>query len=350
MPVDVVGTATTFPGTSSDSPSAARGGRGPRSPRRSEGRPDPLATPRATTEVWVHGPADGVLDTMDELGVLPQLVLTAEEVQDIPFIDAAVQTFLVLQVLGIAAVVSLIAVAVVYLLRDSAAEGARPCCPTAWACPVRHDACGVGRRAGCDAGRIVRRRAIAGRSLSSVARRAEHRSAPVDPPGPVDRRAGGALLVTAVGLVAAAVVGGAMADRGARASSDGGGDARCRVSRPCGSRGSCAPIEPPPARCGRCATSPRRSRAAACRSSSAPPAAASHRCCGSSRGSIVPRAGSIDVMGVEIGHASSRARRAVRRSTVGYVFQRPSDNFVGHLTVGQHLRLAAGTDRRETRT
>jgi ABC-type lipoprotein export system ATPase subunit len=55
-----------------------------------------------------------------------------------------------------------------------------------------------------------------------------------------------------------------------------------------------------------------------------------------------PTSGSIAVMGHEIGHASARARRALRRSTVGYVFQRPSDNFVEHLTVAQHLRLAAG--------
>ena len=54
-----------------------------------------------------------------------------------------------------------------------------------------------------------------------------------------------------------------------------------------------------------------------------------------------PTGGSIDVMGVEIGHASPRTRRAVRRSTVGYVFQRPSDNLLRHLTVGQHLRLAS---------
>ena len=57
-----------------------------------------------------------------------------------------------------------------------------------------------------------------------------------------------------------------------------------------------------------------------------------------------PTSGSIEVRGVEIGHASARARRAVRRSTVGYVFQRPSDNFVEHLTVAQHLRLAAGAN------
>ena len=54
-----------------------------------------------------------------------------------------------------------------------------------------------------------------------------------------------------------------------------------------------------------------------------------------------PTDGSIDVMGVEVGRASSRMRRAVRRSTVGYVFQRPSDNLLAHLTVADHLRLAA---------
>jgi putative ABC transport system ATP-binding protein len=58
-----------------------------------------------------------------------------------------------------------------------------------------------------------------------------------------------------------------------------------------------------------------------------------------------PTRGSIAVMGLEIGRASARSRRAVRRSTVGYVFQRPSDNFVEHLTVAQHLRLAAGASR-----
>ena len=53
-----------------------------------------------------------------------------------------------------------------------------------------------------------------------------------------------------------------------------------------------------------------------------------------------PTTGSVSVMGVEAGRASSRSRRALRRSTVGYVFQRPSDNLLPHLTVAEHLRLA----------
>lgn len=54
-----------------------------------------------------------------------------------------------------------------------------------------------------------------------------------------------------------------------------------------------------------------------------------------------PTEGSVRVRGTELGRASSRARRLARRSTVGYVFQRPSDNLVPHLTVADHLRLAS---------
>jgi ABC-type lipoprotein export system ATPase subunit len=54
-----------------------------------------------------------------------------------------------------------------------------------------------------------------------------------------------------------------------------------------------------------------------------------------------PTDGSVQVGGIEIGRASSRVRRAARRSTVGYVFQRPSDNLVPHLDVADHLRLAS---------
>ena len=54
-----------------------------------------------------------------------------------------------------------------------------------------------------------------------------------------------------------------------------------------------------------------------------------------------PTAGSITVMGIEAGGASGRVRRSIRRSTVGYVFQRPSDNLLPHLTVADHLRMAS---------
>ena len=114
VPVTVVGTASTFPGTSSADRPLLVMERAVLAETFS-GLPDPLAAPRATTELWIDGPADQVLERLDELDVRPLLVNTAEEVQDIPFIDAAVQTFLVLQVLGSCAVALLVVVAVVYL-------------------------------------------------------------------------------------------------------------------------------------------------------------------------------------------------------------------------------------------
>ncbi len=53
-----------------------------------------------------------------------------------------------------------------------------------------------------------------------------------------------------------------------------------------------------------------------------------------------PSAGSLVVEGRDVGRGSARARRLLRRDLVGYVYQRPSDNFLAHLTVGEHLRLA----------
>ncbi|HEX5937211.1 MAG TPA: ATP-binding cassette domain-containing protein [Actinomycetota bacterium] len=45
-----------------------------------------------------------------------------------------------------------------------------------------------------------------------------------------------------------------------------------------------------------------------------------------------------------VARASARGLRRLRRDTVGYVFQRPSDNFLPNLTIAEHLRLAAGSN------
>ena len=59
-----------------------------------------------------------------------------------------------------------------------------------------------------------------------------------------------------------------------------------------------------------------------------------------------PTSGTLTVEGVGVHEASARALRRFRRRTVGYLFQRPSDNFLPHLTVGEHLRLARGLAHR----
>lgn len=62
-----------------------------------------------------------------------------------------------------------------------------------------------------------------------------------------------------------------------------------------------------------------------------------------------PDGGTLFVEGTGVHDASARALRRFRRSMVGYLFQRPSDNFLPHLTVGEHLRLARGLTHRPPR-
>ena len=114
VPVQVVGEAAAFPGASSDRRPLLVMDRAVLAVA-FRGLPDPLLVPRATSEVWIDGPPGDVQPRLQELGIRPLLVITADEVEDIPFIDAAVQTFLVLQVLGYSAVVLLLVVGVVYL-------------------------------------------------------------------------------------------------------------------------------------------------------------------------------------------------------------------------------------------
>src|SRR5438132_929391 len=54
-----------------------------------------------------------------------------------------------------------------------------------------------------------------------------------------------------------------------------------------------------------------------------------------------PDSGSLVVDDVRVDRASSRTLRRLRRRSIGYVFQRASDNFFPHLTVGEHLSMAA---------
>lgn len=53
-----------------------------------------------------------------------------------------------------------------------------------------------------------------------------------------------------------------------------------------------------------------------------------------------PTSGTIDIDGARIDAASSGTLRRMRRDKVGYVFQRPSDNFVSYLSVAEHMRVA----------
>jgi putative ABC transport system ATP-binding protein len=54
-----------------------------------------------------------------------------------------------------------------------------------------------------------------------------------------------------------------------------------------------------------------------------------------------PTAGHVEVGGAWFSGMRSGALRRARRDLVGYVFQRPSDNFISYLSVAEHLELSA---------
>jgi ABC-type lipoprotein export system ATPase subunit len=54
-----------------------------------------------------------------------------------------------------------------------------------------------------------------------------------------------------------------------------------------------------------------------------------------------PTAGQVRVGRAEVSAMTSRKRRAIRRRSVGYLFQRPSDNLVPYLTAIQQIELSA---------
>ena len=65
--------------------------------------------------MWIRGPADQAVAAAVDAGVDTYLTITADEVSDIPFIKAAIDTFLVLDVLGVAALILVLVVAIAYL-------------------------------------------------------------------------------------------------------------------------------------------------------------------------------------------------------------------------------------------
>jgi putative ABC transport system permease protein len=113
VPVHVVGHATAFPGMSSLRPfivvdAAAL-------LQAFDGAPNPLVTPGASTEFWVKGaPRQGSVD-LTRLRYPPSLILTAAQVENIPAIAAVVDTFLILDLLGLTVSLLVIAGALVYL-------------------------------------------------------------------------------------------------------------------------------------------------------------------------------------------------------------------------------------------
>jgi putative ABC transport system permease protein len=112
-PFEVVGRARAFPGVYSDDPMLVVDAAGLE--ERLGGRHNPLRRPGARTELWIAGDPDQALADISMLDAFPLSTLTAQDVKDVPFIQAAIETFSMLNVLGLAAALLVIGVLVVYL-------------------------------------------------------------------------------------------------------------------------------------------------------------------------------------------------------------------------------------------
>ncbi len=111
--IRIVGRASAFPGVSSDDPVLVVDTRS--LVERLGAGGNPLRRASARTEFWIAGDTDEALASVGELEAFPLDTLTADEVKDVPFIAAAIDTFAMLNVLGLAAAVLVIGVLVVYL-------------------------------------------------------------------------------------------------------------------------------------------------------------------------------------------------------------------------------------------
>jgi hypothetical protein len=76
---------------------------------------DPLERPSARTEYWIKGDTEEALAAVPRLEAYPLGTLAAENVKDIPFIAAAIDSFAMLNLLGLAAALLVVGVLLVYL-------------------------------------------------------------------------------------------------------------------------------------------------------------------------------------------------------------------------------------------
>ncbi len=113
IPIDVVAGTSSFPGSSSDRPLVVVA-YGPLEDAFA-GRPDPLHVVGATREMWIRGPAGAATTAAARAGITSYQTITADEVQDIPFVHATIDTYLVLSVIGVVALSLALVVAIVYL-------------------------------------------------------------------------------------------------------------------------------------------------------------------------------------------------------------------------------------------
>jgi hypothetical protein len=113
VPIEIVGRANAFPGMTSLRPLVVIDAG--RLLDAFEGRPSPLTGPNSSDELWIRGDPSAARAALPELSYVPDLVLTLDEVKDIPYIAAVIDTFLVMNGLGVLAALLVFAAMLMYL-------------------------------------------------------------------------------------------------------------------------------------------------------------------------------------------------------------------------------------------
>jgi putative ABC transport system permease protein len=104
VPVTIVGRATSFPGLRSTRPMIVADEEFVQGALHEAGAQiDPLKQTGASTELWLKGDPEDVITALTDAQVPTYLIVTAEQVQDIPEVAAVLDTFVVLNVLGVVA-------------------------------------------------------------------------------------------------------------------------------------------------------------------------------------------------------------------------------------------------------
>ena len=120
LPIEIVGRANAFPGMTSLRPLVVVDSQ--QLLDAVGDAPDPLTVAGASDELWIRGTPRAARAALAELDYTPSLVLTADEVKDISYIAAVIDTFLVMNGLGLLAALLLFAAMLMYLQARQRAE------------------------------------------------------------------------------------------------------------------------------------------------------------------------------------------------------------------------------------
>ena len=120
VPIDIGARASAFPGMTFLRPLVVVDA--DRIDEAFEGQASPLGITSANHELWIRGDPAAVARALTQLPFTPGLVIEAEAVKDIPYISAVIDTFIVMNGLGLLAALLVFAAMLMYLQARQRAE------------------------------------------------------------------------------------------------------------------------------------------------------------------------------------------------------------------------------------